>query len=359
MKRLLIPTALTLLAAGLMAGCGQAAPAPTAAPTKAAPPAATSAPAAPAATIAPTAAPTKAAGFPEKGKNLSIIVPYAAGGGTDLSARVLASQLEPVLGVPIQVVNKAGAGGQVGLTELAQSKPDGYTIGSSVLPAVITTYLDEDRKPAFGRKDLQLVALHVADASAIAVRADSPYKTVKELIDAAKAKPGTIKMGTTGILGTTHLNILQLQQVTGVEFAIVHFDGGNPMKTALMGGHIDAHFGSAGESLPQYKSKEIRFLGLMDKERSKFYPDVPTLEEQGYKLYAAGTRGYIAPAGIPAEALNTLTGAMKKVMETEEHRNKMGELGLTIRYMDPKDYAAYWQDFEDQVKPLMALAKQK
>ena len=357
MKRL-FATFATFLALGLiLAGCTQAAPLPTAAP--AAPTKAAEAPkAAPTAEAkaAPTAAPK--VDFPVKGKAISIIVPYAAGGGTDLSARVLAEGLEKELGTPVQILNKAGAGGQVGLTELAQSKPDGYTIGSSVLPAVITTYLDADRKPAFGRKDLQLLALHVADASAVAVKADSPFKTVKDIVEAGKAKPGAVKWGTTGILGTTHLNIVQLQKVTGAKFAIVHFDGGNPMKTALLGGHIDAHFGSAGESLPQFKSGEMRFLGIMDKQRSPFYPDVPTLEEQGYPLYAAGTRGYILPAGTPKEVVTILTNAMKKVMATPEHKKKMDELGLTIRYMDPDQYGAYWADYEEQVKPLMALAKE-
>lgn len=274
------------------------------------------------------------------------------------SFRVVAAQLEKELGVPVQVVNRPGAGGQVGLTELAQAKPDSYTMGSSVLPAVITTYLDPERKSAFTRKELQPLALHVADVSTVAVKADSSFKAVKDIAEAGKASPDKIKWGTTGILGNTHLNILQLQKVTGAKFAIVHFDGGNPMKIALLGGHIDAHFGSAGESLPQFKSGEMRFLGIMDKQRSPFYPNVPTLEEQGYPLYAAGTRGYVLPAGTPMEIVNILTGAMKRVMESEEHKKKMDELGLTTRYMDPEKYAAYWADFEEQVKPLMALAKE-
>lgn len=358
MKRVFVPLAIGVLSAAIgLSACAPAAPAPTSAPAK---PAAEPTKA-PAAAPAPTAAPAPAAkaAFPEKGKAISIIVPYAAGGGTDLSARVVASQLEKELGTPVNVVNKPGAGGQLGLTELAQSKPDGYTIGSSVLPAVITTYLDPERKAVFNRERLQPVALHVADASAVAVKANSPFKTVKDIVEAGKAKPEQMKWGTTGILGNTHLNILQLQKVTGAKFAIVHFDGGNPMKTALLGGHIDAHFGSAGESLPQFKSGEMRFLGIMDKQRSSFYPNVPTLEEQGYALYAAGTRGYVAPAGTPMEVVNTLSAAMKKVMETEEHKQKMAELGLTIRYMDPKAYSEYWADFENQVKPLMELAKAK
>ncbi len=365
MKRVFVPVALGVLVAAIgLSACSPAATPPPAAPAK--PAEATKAPAAAAPTTAPAAAPAAAptaapaanVNFPQKGKAISIIVPYAAGGGTDLSARVLAQQLEKELGTSVNVVNKPGAGGQVGLTELAQSKPDGYTIGSSVLPAVITTYLDPSRKCAFGRNDLQPLALHVADASAVAVKADSPFKTVKDIVDAGKAKPGEIKWGTTGILGNTHLNILQLQKVTGAKFAIVHFDGGNPMKTALLGGHIDAHFGSAGESLPQFKSGEMRFLGIMDKQRSPFYANVPTLEEQGYPLYAAGTRGYVVPAGTPMEIVNILTGAMKRVMESPEHKQKMDELGLTIRYMDPKQYSDYWADFEAQVKPLMELAKE-
>lgn len=358
MRLVFVPVVLGALAVVVgLSACSPPAPppSPTAAPKAAEP---TKSPAVAAPTAAATAAPAAKVDFPQKGKAISIIVPYAAGGGTDLSARVVASQLEKELGTPVQVVNKAGAGGQVGMTEVAQAKPDGYTIGSSVLPAIITTYLDPERKSAFMRKDLQLLALHVADVSAVAVKADSPFKTVKDIVDAGKANPGKIKWGTTGILGNTHLNILQLQKVSGAKFAIVHFDGGNPMKTALLGGHVDVHFGSAGESLPQFKSGEMRFLGVMDKQRSPFYPDVPTLEEQGYPLYAAGTRGYVLPAGTPMEIVNILTGVMKRVMESPEHKQKMDGLGLTIRYMGPKQYGEYWADFEEQVKPLMELAKE-
>lgn len=355
MRRVFVSVVLGVLAVAVgLSACTPAAPPPSpTAALKAAEP--TKAPAAP--TAAPSAAPAAKVDFPQKGKAISIIVGYAAGGGTDLSARVVASQLEKELGTPVQVVNKPGATGQTGMTEVAQATPDGYTIGSAVLPAVITTYLDPERKSAFMRKDLQLLALHVADGSAVAVKADSPFKTVKDVVEAGKANPDKIKFGTTGILGNTHLNILQLQKETGAKFAIVHFDGGNPMKTALLGGHIDAHFGSAGESLPQFKSGEMRFLGIMDKQRSPFYPNVPTLEEQGFPLYAAGTRGYVLPAGTPMDIVNILTGAMKRVMESPEHKQKMDELGLTIRYMDPKQYSDYWADFEEQVRPLMELAR--
>ena len=129
----------------------------------------------------------QAAAFPEKGRTLTHIVAYPPGGGTDVTARLLAPMLEKELGIQVQVLNKGGAGGQIGFTELVRSKPDGYTIGNLILPTVITTYLDPTRKAVFSRKSFQLLALQDNDPGIIAVKATGPFKTLKDLIDAAKA----------------------------------------------------------------------------------------------------------------------------------------------------------------------------
>lgn len=342
-----------------IAGCSQAAPAPTQPP---APTAARAAAPATEPTKAPVAQPTavpaaKAANFPEKGKSVSLIVPFPAGGSTDVSARVLTSFMEKELGVPIQVINKGGAGSQLGITELAGSKPDGYTLGFTLLPATITIYLDPERKAVFGRKDLQFVGMHVSDPQLVAVPVDSPYKSIKDLIDAAKAKPDQIKVASVGILGPEHLSILNLQKLSGAKFNIVQFEGSAPALTALLGGHIDLQLGTLGVFASAYKSGKVRFLGVMDKEENRLTPGVKTLESQGYKLYSSVDRIVSAPTGIPKGVTDVLTSAMKRAMDNNDHKKKIEDMGMTLRYMSPDQIAAYWDEMEAQVKPLMAEAR--
>jgi len=306
----------------------------------------------------PTDAPKKV-DFPQKGKVITLIVPNPAGGASDLAARLLAPLLEKELGIPVQVVDKAGAASQVGMTELAQSKPDGYTIGLTNLPGTITTYLDPERKAAFSRKDIQPVALHHVDPAAVAVRTESPYKTLKDLVDGAKANPTGIKASTDGLMGEDHLTTLQFGKLAGVEFTPVHFDGGAPANVALLGGHTDVRFGKVSTFIAPAKAGQVRVLAVMDKEPSKYYPDVKTAEALGYKLYMYSTRGVTAPGGTPKEIVDVLTGAIKKVMDTDEHKKKMDELGLTQRFQTAQEFYDNWTGIEEMVRPLLDMAKQQ
>ena len=167
--------------------------------------------------------------YPDKSRSVNVIVAYPAGGGTDVAARVMTPLLEKEMGVPVVVLNKGGAGGQIGFTEIARSKPDGYTIGFLIIPTVITTYLDPDRKAVFSRKSFELLAVQDRDPGVLAVKADSPYKTMKDLMDAAKAKPGSIRACTAGILSDDHMAVMMAEQLGGVKFAVVHFDGVVPV----------------------------------------------------------------------------------------------------------------------------------
>ncbi|MHB1162333.1 MAG: tripartite tricarboxylate transporter substrate binding protein [Chloroflexota bacterium] len=354
MKRFALVLASATVILGLAAGCSQPAAAPTPAPIKATEPpkAAAPAPAQPTAAAAqPTAAPK--ANWPEKGKTISIIVPFAAGGTTDIGARILAPLMEKELGVPVQVVNKAGAGGQLGLTELVRAKPDGYTIGSSNLPSTPTVYLDPDRKATFTRKDLLPIANVAVDPGAIGVKADSPIKSVKDLIDRAKANPEQLKLSTAGLLTSNHIELLAFQQVTGVKFSPVHMDGDGPATTALLGGHVDFMMAQVGSFLPHVKSGNVRALAVMDSKESKFLTGVPTLESQGVKLYADSSRGFSAPAGTPKEVITILAAAMKKAAESPEYQTKMDEQGVYATYMAPDEYAKYYDDYESRIKPLV------
>jgi len=360
-KRPLIGFLASILAASLLiAGCSQPAPAPAATAAPAAPKGAepTKAPAAaptaaPAAAAAPTAAPAKKVDYPQKGKTITFIINQTAGGPTDAAFRLLASAMEKDLGVPITIVNKPGATGQLGTTELVQSKPDGYTIGNTNLPSTITNYLDPSRKSVFGRKEIQPVANQVVDPETLMVKATSPIKTVKDLVDTAKAKNGSMTLATSGLLGNNHLAATLFAKAAGIKFTFVHFEGGAPATTAILGGQVDAADLTAGTPTAQFKSGDIRYLAIMQKDPNPLFPGVPTLESQGYKVYFASSRGISVPAGTPREIVDILANAVKKAMDSPDVKARMAELGLYQQYMGPDEYAAYWDDLEKQTKPVL------
>jgi tripartite-type tricarboxylate transporter receptor subunit TctC len=303
--------------------------------------------------------PAQAADFPQKGRAIQLMIGFAAGGSLDVGARIMASGLEKELGTPVLPVNKPGAGSQIMYTILTQSKPDGYTIGTVTFPSAIVSSLDPARKATYSRKSFELLAQHVTDPSVIAVKANSPYKNLKQLIEAAKTKPKTITITTTGVQSDEHFALLQLQKLTGAQFSLVHFSQG--IAAALppvLGGKVDVFCGNVGDLLSQYKSGEMRLLGVMDSERSEFYPDVKTFEEQGYKLYSASSRGFAAPAGTPKEIVDILSNAMKKMVATPEHKKRMMDMGLTLRYLDPVQYDKYWTEYEAMVRELLPLTKE-
>lgn len=342
----------------VLAGCAQA-PAP-ATPTKA--------PASVPSTAAPTAAkaaeptkqattPVQAVGFPEKGRSITFMVPFAAGGGSDLLVRALTPLLEKDLGVPIVNVAKPGAATQVAMTELVKSKADGYTISIATLVTTPVTYLDPERKASYTRKDLQPVANLVVEDMVLNIKADSPWKTVKDLVAAAKASPGRIRIGTTGLMGIGHLAGLALQQEAGVEFAFVHFEGSGPATTALLGGHVEATCTGAGAAFAHIKSGALRVAGYLDNQQSKFFPDIKPITEQGYKVAMPAAYGVVAPAGTPKAVVDRLGSALKAAVEDKEVEKRLAEIAFTPRYMDSEKFAAYWTESEASAEPLIKLAR--
>lgn len=343
-----LPAALATLTLGglLLAACSApAAPASTAAPPTAAAPAATTAPAAaptkapaaPAATTAPAAA-----AWPDKGRSISIIVPFAAGGGSDIAVRLLQPYLEKEIGVPVTILNKGGAGSQVGVTEAVKSKPDGYTLGHANWPAISTLYLDPDRKAAFGRKDVQVVGMHVTDPLGIAVMADSPFKSIKDIVDAAKAKPESVKVGSAGgLLSPEDFGWRLLQKQAGVKLSIVVFDGAGPANTALMGGHIDATGSGISSQVSPWKAGQTRIIATFADEGKKVVPGIQTMKELGYDGFFANYRGWFVPTGTPKEVVTTLTNAIKKAQENPDYVKKLEDQGQFSKYMGPEEFSKF------------------
>ncbi len=290
---------------------------------------------------------------------VQLMVAYPPGGSTDVGARVVAAIAEKILGKPIVVLNKGGAGGQVGWTEMARQKPDGYYIGYINLPATNTVILDPDRKAIFGIDAFVPIINQVLDPGIVWVRADSPYKTLKDLVDAAKKAPNTIRTATTGILSDDHLAILMLEEAApGAIFRIVHLAGGADQLKEVLGGHVDVAFDNVGSIAPRVRSGELRGLAVMDHQRSKFVPDVPTMKESGYPtVISSSTRGIAAPKGVPQPVLKKLEEVLKKAMEDPEHVQKLEAAGLAIKIMVGEEYARYYRETHEQAKKYTEWAK--
>jgi tripartite-type tricarboxylate transporter receptor subunit TctC len=287
------------------------------------------------------------------------MVAFPAGGSTDIGARVVAAIAEKEIGQPIVVVNKGGAGGQVGWTEFVRQRPDGYYIGLINLPATNTVILDPERKAIFTEKDFTPIINQVLDPGVLWVKADSPYKTLKDLIEAAKKAPNTIRAATTGILSDDHLAILMTEEAApGATFRIVHLDGGASQFKEGMAGNIDVAFDNVGGIVPRVKSGEIRALAVTDDIRSKFLPDVPTMKELGYPtVISSSTRGIAAPKDTPAPIVAKLRDVLKKAMESPDHVKKLEDQGLAIKIMVGEEYAKYFADIHARAKKYTEWAR--
>ena len=297
-----------------------------------------------------------AADYPTK--PITLMVPWAAGGGTDVGARILAAIAEKKVGQPIIVVNKVGAGSQVGMTELARAKPDGYYLGFASLPATNTIILDPERKAAFDVDSFLPIINQVLDPGLIWVKADSPYKTVKDLLDDAKRRQGQVRASTTGILGDDHLAILMMEKAAGVTFRIVHFEGGAQQFTATLGGQVDVSFDNVGSVVTKIRAGQVRGLAVMDKERSKFIPDVPTLSEVGFpNIISSSTRGIMGPKGIPDPVVKKIQDIFLTSMKEPDHVEKMEKVGLAVMPMLGAEYTKYFKDVHETCKAYMEEAR--
>jgi tripartite-type tricarboxylate transporter receptor subunit TctC len=291
------------------------------------------------------------ADYPERG--VTLIVPYGAGGGTDVTARLLAKDLEIVLGKPVTVENRAGGGGWIGWGALAAARPDGYTLGYLNVPSMYAGYLD----PRVGRREslesFTPLMNHVIDYNVWAVKADSPFKTVKDVIDAAKKTPEGISVTAYGAGGDDHLAILSIQEETGAKFAIIHHRSTADARAQALGGHVHVLGANVSEVAEEVKAGQLRLLGVMAPDRSRFLPDAPTFKEQGFTQIWSVSRGIAAPAGLPRDVETKLTAALEKTLTSKEHQQKAEQLSLEPLVIKGEQYRKFLKDNEQDTKKLM------
>ncbi|MET1085531.1 MAG: tripartite tricarboxylate transporter substrate binding protein [Arthrobacter sp.] len=304
------------------------------------------------------AANTAAGDFPKKGKSIDLVVAFSSGGAVDTAARLIQPILEKELGTNVEVINKPGAGGQIGYTQLTSAKPDGYTIGATGSPSVVVSPLDPARGAKYTRDSFQPLGRQVIDPAVIAVQPDSPYQSLKELLDAAKANPKSMTASTTGLQTGEHFALAQIQEATGAEFAPVHFsEGASQATTAFLGKHVDILVANVSDVTDLTKQGKARVLGVMTSERSPSLPDVPTFKESGYEVEAGTARGYSAPAGLPEAVAEKLEAAIQKAIEDPAVVQKMNDLGLQTSYLSGDDYKQFWADQEEDFKKVLPLVQ--
>jgi len=237
--------------------------------------------------------------------------------------------------------------------ELLRSKPDGYTLSYAVLPTAITHYAVPGRDVTYTRASFQPVAMHHYVPQTLSVRADSRYKTLADLVEAARASPEKVSVSDSGLMAVPHTQVLMLERAAGVRFVSIHYTGGAPSITALLGGHVDALAGATADALPNKQAGAFRVLAIAAEQPDKSMPEVPTMKSLGYDVVAASWTGIVAPAGTPANVVETLTKAMQKVIDSPEHQKKLEELALSPAYLDPTAYAKLWADTEVRIKPIL------
>jgi tripartite-type tricarboxylate transporter receptor subunit TctC len=268
---------------------------------------------------------SSALAFPDRPINL--IVPWAAGGSTDQTGRVLAKAAEEHLGQPIVIVNKPGASTTLGMIELAQAEPDGYTIGT----LSSTTYmvpLTGQAVPYDMMKSFSFISYYGDNLIGIAVLKDKPWKTLKELVDDGKKNPGKITYGTGGVNTTQHMMIEALSQRSGAKFTHIPQRGSAGSIPAILGGHVD-FISEVSVWAPYIESDQVRLLVINTPKRSAGFPDVPTYNELGYDALRS-VQAIIGPAGIPEDRRAKLEAAFRKALEDRTFQEVMKKLRMEI-----------------------------
>jgi tripartite-type tricarboxylate transporter receptor subunit TctC len=287
-----------------------------------------------------SALPSVAQNYPAR--PITLIVPWGAGGGTDATARIIGSLLEKDLGQPVTVVNRTGGSGVVGHAAIASAQPDGYTIGLATVEIGMMHWQGLTELTSASYTPIGLVN---ADPAGVQVRADSPYKTVNELLAAIKANPGKFKASGTGQGGIWHLAIAGLlrdQKIDPAALPWVPSNGAAPGLQDMVAGGIEV----APVSLPEARSLidagKVKSLAIMNDKPSALYPNVPTLKSAtGSDWTMAAWRGIVAPKGLPAPVRDKLAEAVRKVAASKEYNEFMASRGFGVIYAGPDDFAKF------------------
>ncbi|MEN9537924.1 MAG: hypothetical protein RLZZ126_159 [Pseudomonadota bacterium] len=278
----------------------------------------------------------RAQGFPDR--PINFICPWPAGGTADATMRALAAAAGKALGQNMVVENKAGASGMLGLKAMLTSKPDGYTVGQ--IPISVTRFSQLGSVQIDPAKDITYLARTSGQTFGIAVRAESPYKTLADLINAAKASPGRLPYGTSGVGGATHVGMEEFLAVAGAQMNHIPYKGGAPALQDVLGGQIDVLADSSSWA-PHVKSGKLRLLATWGAQRTKEFPEAPTLKDAGYDVVVDAPNGVGAPKGLDPAVERRLRDAFRAAANSPEFKAACDKIDAPVLYLDGPDYEKY------------------
>lgn len=287
-----------------------------------------------------------AAAYPEK--DITFIVQAAAGGGSDLTSRALAAELEKELGVSVVVENRPGASGSTAMQYIADSDTDGYTIGFVPVEISMLGHQGFDVDPA----NYDFLGQIMLAPGVISVPTDSPYETLDDLIEAGKEAP--LDMANSGPGSIWEAAELGLAEATGAQVVPVPFDGGAPAVAAVIGNQVDGAVGGTSETAAAHDAGQLRALAVLHDERHPMLPDVPTASELGYDLHFGGWGGVYAPAGLPDDVREVLTAAIEKSAQSDAFVDTISKGGALPVYKSPEDFTAFINSEYERFGQLLA-----
>jgi tripartite-type tricarboxylate transporter receptor subunit TctC len=277
-------------------------------------------------------------------KSITLIVPFPPGGVADITGRPFAASMEKFLGQKIIVENKAGAGGGIGMAQAAKARPDGYTLLMALSSISVIPEADRvlERAPMYQLKDLTPIALVSADPTLLVVRADSPWKTVKDFVEDARRRPDAITYSSSGVYGSLHVAMESLALAANIKLHHVPYTGAGPAIIALMGGHVDAVATAAGTVGQQIKAGKLRALAGWGENRIAAMPDLPTMKESGYDAVFYIWCGLFAPAATPQSVIKALREAARKTVQDPQFKSGMAAIDTPVYYLDAPEFQRFW-----------------
>jgi tripartite-type tricarboxylate transporter receptor subunit TctC len=296
--------------------------------------------------------------WPEK--PVKLVVPYPPGGNVDTAARIVAPGMQELLGQPVIVENKAGAGGMIAGEFVAKSAPDGYTLFFTANSPLLHAPIIFNRPAYQWDKDFSPVASVSFTPVVLLTHPSVPVKSVKELIDLATREPGKLAMSTPSAGTTNHLLSELMQGLTGARWLTVHYKGNAPASTAMLGGEVQLSFDQVSVSLPFIKQGRVRALAVTMEKRVPSLPEVPTFAEAGVRgMEAATFTGVVAPTGTPREVIARIHAAMAKTLADKTVIDKFDALGAEARSTTPEEFTAYLKAEYDKWTPVIRKANIK
>jgi tripartite-type tricarboxylate transporter receptor subunit TctC len=271
-------------------------------------------------------------------RQITLVVPYAPGGYTDAVGRITGRYLEKALGVTVIVDNKGGAGGIVGTQLVARAAPDGYTLCVCSVGAVSVAPVAQ--KVAYDpRKDFAPISIVSTIPQTVIVKNALPIRSMKDLVDYAKANPGALTYGSSGAGGLMHYSVALYQVRTGTKMVHVPFRGGAPATAAVVAGEVDLSFTNMTDALPQMEAGTVRAIAVTSAARSPFAPNLPTVAETGLPNFAAESwNAIMAPAGTPEPVVARLSQALQAMAQDEEVKKAMANVGATTVFTTPAEF---------------------